>query len=887
VRKFLLIILVVSIGFFAVSCGEPDNPNDGIVALLDLVGTTETEIIALYQDIDLNIIFIEVETNDVAEGEFIRYVNQNAGDFVTLGSYIQIEIAVPLIIFIELLDVSGKTENEIIELYEDIDLVIQFVDVETNEVEVGKFISYVDYEAGDDVQAGATVQIEIAVELMFTLLDLTGLSTSEILTLYSSSITISFVIVETNAIAEGLFVSYVDNEAGDEVSYGTAVQIQIATPLLVLLDLTGKTESEITALYTNLEVTLVFELTETNDVESGKFVSYQQHVSGEEVSFGSTLTILIATPILITLQDLTGMTQAMITTLYAAMDLDLTFIQIPTNQVAIGKFIRYVDYASGNRVPYGTELLIEIAVELKYTLPDLTGMTQTEISELFSDVNLVIVFRPIVTDLTPHNEFIQYVTVAIGDQVSFGSTVRIQIAQKAPAAPTILGADEVDVYVSVQGNPPTFDVYEGVTAVDYLGNTIPQGGFFFIVSVEDTFGTPFPEINFYLVKDYIVTYQAINSNFTTTVERIIHVIVPPFDTNHTDGLRLTALWTNKSFVTDAIGEVTVTTFTDADTTNFRDTKTGQSVTVRYLGIDAPEATSKYDPWGIKAATFVKEKLTGAEKIILQAEGERMDGNGRYLAWVWYVKNGETRLLNLELVEQAYAFSNASLTQYGTIFTIASAETQLTGRRIYGEIDEDYDYSTEGTPVAIGDLLDDFDNYIAKKVLISGVITSKVGNSIFLEQNGRGIYIYAGYSLTNELQIGYEVTIQGLVPAVYFESKQLSNYKYENMKLESVDNPVPITTIMGDQISGYVGRVVRFENLTVSSIDPSPTNNGYTVYLLDDLGNVVNIRVDDYTASFLPSHMFVVGSQLSVFGPVAQFYTNYQLMLPGIGNIVFK
>ena len=54
---------------------------------------------------------------------------------------------------------------------------------------------------------------------------------------------------------------------------------------------------------------------------------------------------------------------------------------------------------------------------------------------------------------------------------------------------------------------------------------------------------------------------------------------------------------------------------------------------------------------------------------------------------------------------------------------------------------DYDYSSEGTPVEIGYLLDNFDDYVAKKVTVTGVITSKVGNSIFLEQIMEEVYIY--------------------------------------------------------------------------------------------------------------------------------------------------
>jgi micrococcal nuclease len=527
-------------------------------------------------------------------------------------------------------------------------------------------------------------------------------------------------------------------------------------------------------------------------------------------------------------------------------------------------------------------------VDNRITLADLSGKTEAEVQEYFEGIDLTVIIRYIQTGDVAAGYFIRYVSYETGDLVEPGTSIRVEIAQALPSAPTISGVDDVSIYVAVQGNPPTFDPEEGVTATDYLGNDIPFGSFLYIKEIRNSQGNPVASIDYYRVGTYTIVYEAINSSLVTTVERILTLTVPPFDTNYTDGLRLSVSYTNLSFIDDGIGEVTVTTFTDGDTTNFIDNKTGIRFTVRYLGIDAPEATSKYDPWGIKAGNFVREKLSGAEKIILQAEGERTDGNGRYLAWVWYVKDGVTRLLNLELVEQAYAWvSSASTTQYGNVFTVAGAETQLTGKRIYGEEDPDYDYSTAGTPILIGDLLDNFDDYIGRKVTVTGVITSKVGYSVYLEENGRGIFLYTGYNLTNELQIGYEVTIQGLVPAVYFESKQLTNYKYENMVLIDTDNEVTITTIVGTQMGDYVGRVVRFDHLTVIEIDEAPNSEAYTVVAQDSFGTTVNIRVDDFTASFVPSYTFEVGDQFMVFGPVTQYYSNFQLMLPGINNIEFK
>ncbi|PKK97641.1 MAG: hypothetical protein CVV58_00120, partial [Tenericutes bacterium HGW-Tenericutes-3] len=339
-------------------------------------------------------------------------------------------------------------------------------------------------------------------------------------------------------------------------------------------------------------------------------------------------------------------------------------------------------------------------IDEKYTLVDLAGKSEQEITALFDGIDLEIIFRYVETNDVSAGYFIEYSSYNVGDQIDFGSQLRIKIAIPLPSAPTITGADDVTLNVSVQGNPPNFDLEEGLLATDFLGNNIPFGNFFYY-TIQDSTGKSLSDVDYYKIGDYTVTYYAQNSGLITNVVRTISIVIPPFDTNYTDELRLTASYATKSFINDGIGEVEVTTFTDGDTTNFKDSVTGTRFTVRYLGIDAPEATSKYDPWGIKAANFVREQLDGAEKVILQAEGERTDGNNRYLAWVWYVKDGLTRLLNLELVEQAYAWTSGAVdTQYENVFTVAGAETQLTGKRIYGEVDPDYDYSTAGTPIAI-------------------------------------------------------------------------------------------------------------------------------------------------------------------------------------------
>lgn len=531
----------------------------------------------------------------------------------------------------------------------------------------------------------------------------------------------------------------------------------------------------------------------------------------------------------------------------------------------------------------------------KVTLVDLAGKTEAEIIELYEGkLNIQFIYKE--DNNVSTGTFIKYSQNRnIGDKVDLNTTVRIEIAGKKP---TIYGIEDVELTVTLPNSEPTFDPTEGISAVNYLGNEIPFGAQFFILGYLDKEMNPITSINYYSVGTYYIKYRANDAvtKLYTESTRKITINSPEFDTRYTDDLDLTADYEGKSFIDDGIGEVVVASLVDGDTTNFRDLKSttlSTRFTVRYLGIDTPEATSSFEPWGIPAAAFVREKLSTADKVILQAEAVgQTDGNDRYLAWVWYVKDGETRLLNLELIEQAYATTSGALsTQYGEILAAALQKTLLTGKRVHGETDPDFDYSTSGVALTIDELLNDFDTYSGKKkVALQGVVTLKIGNSFYLESGNVGIYIFGGYNPT-EVSVGDEVVIQGLMPSYFPQDspgKQVSNYKNSNMTVVSTGNSVTVHEITIDNMSQYVGRIVRLNNLTITSIDKTETGTyaPYSIIAKDSNGKTVNIRVDASQAAFIPANDIVVGSKINVYGPVNQFYSNYQLMLAGRNYIEF-
>ena len=354
----------------------------------------------------------------------------------------------------------------------------------------------------------------------------------------------------------------------------------------------------------------------------------------------------------------------------------------------------------------------------------------------------------------------------------------------------------------------------------------------------------------------------------------------------------------KEFIADGIGVVTVERYVDGDTTWFL--SDGQTFSVRYLGIDTPESTALYEPWGKAAARYTENILKTAETIVLESEGERMDGNGRYLAWVWYRTSATSDfiLLNLELVELAYSKNKVSTgSRFITVLTLADWNASLTKRRVWGEIDPAYDYSKEGTQMSIQYLLENFDDYVGLKVVVTGTITRMIGSNIFLQdENGYGVYMYAGFTTSAQLQIGANVTIGALTPTYYSGSPQLSNFSKTNLSVNSASNVVtPLTVTYNDFTFTRIGTLVTIQNLTITGINPA----GTSVYVRAGAGEAFTVRIDDSTGLNATTLGLTIGDVITVTGPLSYFdydydssnqsyvylKSNFQLMLTSAADVI--
>ena len=378
-------------------------------------------------------------------------------------------------------------------------------------------------------------------------------------------------------------------------------------------------------------------------------------------------------------------------------------------------------------------------------------------------------------------------------------------------------------------------------------------------------------------------------DFTFTIIREERPDVIELNTDFTDALTMDFSYENQDFVPNGIGQVDLVRCVDGDTAVF--TEGSGSFTVRFLGIDTPESTYKFDPWGKAASTFTCDKLTNATTIVLEYDAssqERTDGNGRYLAWVWY----DGRLLNLELVEEAYTGSKGvGGSKYETTFYLAEFKTQDTDRRIWGEVDPDFDYSLDGVQITIEELVTNQEEYVGKKVVIRGIITRQIGGHPYIQDNGYGIYLYKGFEFTTKLAEGNEVLLSGVTLTYYPDAEtggpQLTGFTRTNIEVLSEGNVVdPTIMLVTEFTETNIGTLVKVLQLTVISVYENSYDSAFTVTAEDANGNVISIRRDDSASIDITADLFAVGTTFDIVAPLGRYNGQYQLMISKLEDLTF-
>lgn len=253
-------------------------------------------------------------------------------------------------------------------------------------------------------------------------------------------------------------------------------------------------------------------------------------------------------------------------------------------------------------------------------------------------------------------------------------------------------------------------------------------------------------------------------------------------------------------------EVTVHLFVDGDTTHFNvptDISTDGIMKVRYIAVNTPESTGQIEEWGKKASNYTREKLSGAESIIVESNDTQwhMDSSGgRFMGWVWYKPQGESeyRNLNLELVQNGLSLASGATTDlYGN--TTAQAYTQAKAYKLNifsGEKDPDFYYGG-AIPVDLKTLRLNTELYANKTVAFTGIIARNSSNTVYVEAYDEetdlyyGMNVYCGYTsgeIDNVLKVGNEVRFVGSVQ--YWEGGgtwQVTDIKYSAFDPDDPDN----------------------------------------------------------------------------------------------------
>ncbi len=135
---------------------------------------------------------------------------------------------------LKLPDLTGKSKQEVANIFSGLGIVGSFEDVPNIDITDGYFVSYGEgFEVDQVVEPGSQVTVNFA-EFANILPDLTGKTQSQIYSSFSKfpTLIVEIQTIETNDVEEGLFVEYGDNlEAGQIVNDNTVIVVFVATEL--------------------------------------------------------------------------------------------------------------------------------------------------------------------------------------------------------------------------------------------------------------------------------------------------------------------------------------------------------------------------------------------------------------------------------------------------------------------------------------------------------------------------------------------------------------------------------------------------------------------------------------------------------------------------------
>lgn len=477
--------------------------------------------------------------------------------------------------------------------------------------------------------------------------DLFGLNTVQVTALLNNE-KIPFEIQETNDFTkkDDIFVRYVDKVAGDELAKDEKAIVEMN--IRRLPDLTGKTESEIIALFEVIKLDVETTFDEgNNDFDNLTWSGYVGHEVGKRISeiTGNKIGIKIAINNLTDLPDLTGLNIHQIERLLTSLFIEYKFEYVQDDSKEADTFMDYIDYEAGDAIDDG------VIVNIKLYTNSFLGSEQSLFISKFWDNGgsnkAVEIYNPLTTSINmadyslvilANGSLLPTETIALSGIIEAKSTYIIanpagnrSVLTKAALSTTKLLFDGNDVIQLRYKNQTYIDI------ISTIGSTV-----------------------FSLSNEVFVRQEGIEAGqrrFSFEQwDEYIPTFVEPFGTH--PYARPTSFDMDMQYVGRPFGHalggmvlVTLAATVDGDTAAFTPGFESGS-RIRFLGVDTPETHPTVQPGGLEAKAFTDQKLTTATQIYLQSDPftSWIDTYGRHIGYVWV----DGKLLNYELVKNGHS-----------------------------------------------------------------------------------------------------------------------------------------------------------------------------------------------------------------------------------------
>ncbi len=323
--------------------------------------------------------------------------------------------------------------------------------------------------------------------------------------------------------------------------------------------------------------------------------------------------------------------------------------------------------------------------------------------------------------------------------------------------------------------------------------------------------------------------------------------------------------------TDTVkAEVTVKNFVDGDTTHFY-VPTSISETgvlkARYLGINTPESTGQIQPYGKKAASFTKEKLSSATSIYIESDNTtwNLDSTGaRHLVWVWYKAAGSDvyRNLNLEIMQNGLAVqSNSAANRYGTSCVAAYNQAVAEALHVHSTVNDPDFYYGEAIELTLNALRCNVADYVGKTVAFEAIVVKNSGaDGVYVEaydaetEMYNGIYIYYGANASgfvrDLLKIGTRLRVAGKI-SEFNGSYQLSDVSYSHYHPSAKD-----LQKLDDEVHAAAYALIDPKDFTTRKVDvfteEEKKTYDYAALLLHSSVSMENLKVVRTSTTTNPS-----------------------------------